>query len=751
MFKTFDTDRPIIERKYNIPEEITAPHHTINRFAYHGYDYDPTSGLSDEAMNEGIAALAAELDIQNLPHPVYKAKLLAYVLDNTQIDTPAHDYFFGLRAWGRLISKYTVGRWEADNKQRHPNELERLRMEINTGTNYGALDYDHTVPNWDLLTEKGFPGVLAMVHESYENIKEKGELTDKKEALYRGMVITYEAIIRFLDRLAKRARTQTHAKAEKMAVCFENLRDGAPTDTYEALQLIYAYFMISESIDNYQVRSLGHGLDQTLYPYFVSDIESGRYTKEEIGELIAYFLMQWQAINNYWGQPVYLGGANPDGTTRVNELSYYILDIYDKLGLYNPKLQLKIYTSTPSDFKEKALEMVRHGTSSIVFLNGDMITKCLMARGATYEEAVDSVISGCYEYKTKGKGIGIGVSYYNMLKGISMVFDNGVDTPTGIEVGLKTGEISEFDTFDKFYKAYLEQTRFMLHSYLDAVDGLATDIADINPSLMFSATIDTCRETLTDALDSGTDNYITGCLTSGIGTAVDALMAVRELVYEKKVVTLEEMKAALDANWEGYEALRKKALSMDCKYGNGNIVADSYAAALLRFVYDSIADKKNCHGGKYVIDGHSARAFLIHGEKTKATPDGRRHGDETSKNFSPTPGADRKGITALIRSATHVDTSLCTEGYCLDAMLHPSAVQGEDGMIAMRSVLDTYMNKGGQSIQFNIFSAEMLRDAQAHPEKYKNLQVRVCGWNILWNDMAKVEQDAYILRAENIG
>jgi formate C-acetyltransferase len=147
---------------------------------------------------------------------------------------------------------------------------------------------------------------------------------------------------------------------------------------------------------------------------------------------------------------------------------------------------------------------------------------------------------------------------------------------------------------------------------------------------------------------------------------------------------------------------------------------------------------------------HSARAFIIHGEKTKATPDGRKAGQELSKNASPTPGADRNGITALIKSATAVDTALCDIGFCLDTMLHPSAVQGEDGLIAFKAVLDTYFAKGGQSIHFNVFNPDMLRDAQKHPEKYKNLQVRVCGWNILWNNMEKKEQDAYILRAEHI-
>lgn len=748
MFKTFDTDRAMLERKYHNPDE---PHDSLNRFSYHGYDYDPATGLSDNAMNEGIATLAAALEAQNLPHPIYKAQMFEYVLDNTQIDIAAHDYFIGMRAWGRLISKHTVLKWNEENKQNNPRENKICVNANRSGASFGWLDFDHTVPDWDAMLELGFTGLLRRVNDSYERIKAGGKLTDKQEYFYRGMVIEYEAIIRFIDRLYKHAASLSHDKAPKIAKCLANLRDGAPTDSYEVLQFIYIYFMLSESVEHYQVRSLGHGLDQTLYPYFVRDIESGRYTKEDIGEFIAYFLMQWQAINNYWGQPIYLGGANPDGTTKVNELSYYILDIYDKLNLYNPKVQIKVYSSTPKDFVLRALEMVRHGNNSIVFINGDMVTKCLMARGATYAEAVDSVISGCYEYKIKGRGIGIAGVYYNMLKGVSMVFDNGVDTATGLEVGLKTGEIGEFDTFEKFYKAYLAQTRHMMHAHLDALDEMAKTIVDINPSLMFSATIASCVETLTDAIDGGTDNYMGGCLVSGIGTAIDALMAVKVLVYDKKIVTLGELKAALDADWVGYESLRAKALKLDCKYGNGNAVADNYAAAVLRFVYDSIADKKNSHGGGYIMEAHSARAFLVHGEKTKATPDGRKAGMETSKNASPTPGADRNGITALIKSVTTLDTSLCTEGFCLDAMLHPSAVQGEDGMVALYSVLTTYMNKGGQSIHFNIFDADMLRDAQAHPENYRNLQVRVCGWNILWNDMAKSEQDAYIMRAESIG
>ena len=143
-------------------------------------------------------------------------------------------------------------------------------------------------------------------------------------------------------------------------------------------------------------------------------------------------------------------------------------------------------------------------------------------------------------------------------------------------------------------------------------------------------------------------------------------------------------------------------------------------------------------------------SFIVHGEKTAATPDGRKRGEEMSKNASPHPGMDRNGITALIHSATTIDTALANVGFCLDVMLHPTAVQGDNGVEILYQVMRTYMDKGGQSIHFNIFNADTLRDAQAHPERYENLQVRVCGWNVLWNNMSKTEQDAYILRAENI-
>ncbi len=744
MFKTLLNDRETIENKYHKKSE---PYDHFHRFDYHGYDYDPETGMDDDELKKRLDEYSKTLE--GTPRPIHKAKLFAFVLDNTRIDVNEHDYFVGIYSWTRPLAPVSIRKWGAEVYARHPGEAQ-IRADIDAaGGGYGWLDFDHTVPDWESLCELGFPGILERARKAYEALKNCGQLTEKQECFFGGIEIEYEAIIRLLDRLYRYALTKSFDKAPIIAESLMNLRDGAPKTSFDVLQLIYIYFMLSESIDNYQVRSLGYGLDSTLYPYYLNDIKNGRFTKEQIGEFIGYFLMQWAAIDNYWGQPVYLGGMTADRKTKVNELSYLVLDVYDTLGLFNPKIQIKVNDTTPKELVYKALEMVRHGVSSIVFINDDMVVKCLMSRGATYEEAVDSVISGCYEYKIKTKGIGISCTYMSALKPVSLVFDNGFDTVTGKMVGIRTGELSELDTFGKFYSAYLEQLCYLTKRFIEAFDPLEAEVQTINPSLMFSATIPACVKTMTDALDNGVEN-ISAVMLSGLGTAVDALMAVDRLVYKQKLVTLEEMKKALDNNWQGYESLRLGALSLDCKFGNGNYVADNYAAGIMRIFNDIFSSRRNTHGGRYEFEMHSARAFIIHGQKTKATPDGRYAGEETSKNASPHPGSDRKGITALINSVTTLDTELSTTGFCLDAMLHPSAVQGEDGMTALYSVLETYNKKKGQSIHFNIFDADTLRDARDNPEKYANLQVRVCGWNILWNNMAKEEQDAYIKRAENI-
>lgn len=240
MFQTLDTDRKVIEGKYHNPEE---EFNSFNRMAYHGYAYDEATGLDDAQIDEGLARLAKETAGQ--PHSVSKARMFEYVLDNTRIDVNAHDYFIGMYTWGRPLSKYTVFKWSDEAYNSFPEEKRLLAEYDEAGAVYGWLDFDHTVPDWDIMMELGFPGLLKRMESFYEDIKASGTLTDKQEAFFRGMETEYKAVIRFIDRLYQYALTKDFAKAPKIAECLKALRDGAPTNTYEALQLIYIYFMIS--------------------------------------------------------------------------------------------------------------------------------------------------------------------------------------------------------------------------------------------------------------------------------------------------------------------------------------------------------------------------------------------------------------------------------------------------------------------------------------------------------------------------
>ncbi len=740
------TDRYFIERKYHDPErEFNA----FARMAYHGIGYINESGIDDEDLLKGLEQISQQTG--DLPHPVARAKAIEYVLENERVYINEHDYFVGLYSLNRLANSVTFSKWEAESLSLRDR---RLVEKANDFNNSGAVmiwtDYDHVIPDWQSLMELGFTGVLERARKYREMHKQNGTLNEEMSAYFEGIEIQYSAVLNLLDRMYHIAKEQTFEKAKEIAACLKNLHDGKPTSFYEALQLIYIYFIISESIDSYQVRSLGNGLDHTLYSFYMNDIESGKYTKEEIRHFLSYFLLQWSAIGNYWGQPFYMGGTNLDGSTKYNELSHMILDVYDELDIYNPKIQLKINANTPDNILYKAFDMVRRKNASIVFCCEPAMIKAVMGYGATYEEALNYDIRGCYETGVRANEVSSTSGYVNAAKAVEYVFTNGFDAGLHKQVGMKTGDISQIKTFEDFYFAFLKQWEYLIEQSVKITNDAEKFLAFVNPSSMYSATIETSLKNGKDGYGGGVKFNNNAMLNCGFASAVDSLMAIKEFVFDKQEISITEMPDVLKNNWKGYELLRAKVKKSPHKYGNNDSVADTYASAMASYFANKVNNVPNSRGGVYKAILHSARAFVTQGEQTAALPDGRYAGEELSKNASAVPGMDKNGITALIESATKLTPSDYHESFCVDVMLHPSSVDGEDGFVVFKGVLMTYLKKGGQSIQFNIFNTDTLKDAQKHPEKYNNLQVRVCGWNTLWNNMSKKEQDAYILRAENI-
>lgn len=753
-----ETDRIFIENKYHRTDQ---PFNPYKRYAYHGYEYDPSTGLDDQSMKEGLEKLYYET--RTIPRALAKAKAFSYVLDHMRIDVNEHDYFVGLYNWGRPLNQVFIQKWLDEMNNSMPETMEQIKDYEASGTASVWLDMEHFVPGWEDILSLGIPGLLNRVQagrRAYEEAcfqkpaktpKEKA-LMEKRMAFWESMELEYSAILRLIHRLCEYAKAQKHGKAVLIAEALEHLEKGAPRSTFDALQLMYLFFMCSEYVEQYQSRSMGNGLDHSLFRFYQKDLAGGRFIAEEIKSFLAHFFLQFYAIGHPNGHPFYIGGVGADGVDRTTQLTYDILEVYESLNIHNPKIQIKLHPKTPDRLLDQTLRMIRSGKGLFVFCCQPGMIKSLMScYGVTHEEACECDISGCNEMHVKANEACMISALPNAAKAICYVFQNGVDSVTGKQLGLQTGNAAQFTSFEEFYEAFRRQLAHIVDICIEIANKREKHIDQINPSVLLSAAIRRSLETMQDAYGFGVKYPTSALLLCSFATAVDSVLAVKELVFDTKQTTMQELQEALAHNWEGYERLRQKALHAKHKYGNGDEEADRYAAEIFRWFAEYVNGRPNSRGGVFKTGVPSTLEFISQGKLTEATPNGRKMGEECAKNIAPVVGAERNGVTGTLRSGMHLDTHLFSEACVLDVLLHPSAVQGEEGLAAMKALIRTFMENDGISIQFNVFSSDTLREARKHPEKYQNLQVRITGWNALWNHLSAKEQEAYIIRAESMG
>lgn len=276
-------------------------------------------------------------------------------------------------------------------------------------------------------------------------------MTPDKKDYFDAIKIEYTAILAFLDRLVAIAENKGTPRSQMTARCLKTLRNGPPQNTYDVLQIIWIFFLLSEYIDILQVRSFGN-LDRMLYPYYLKDIREQRFNQDQIREFFRYFMMQASTMNYYVGHPFYFGGTDENGNSVINELSYLIMDEYDKMGIFDPKLQVKLAPNTPQAFIDKCLDMIRRGHNSIVFVCEPAIRSALIRKGV---KDLDDIrlcnVHGCYEVSPAGKSVATAGGAINMAKVMEITFNNGTDPVSGIAIGPETGECETFVTYEDFY------------------------------------------------------------------------------------------------------------------------------------------------------------------------------------------------------------------------------------------------------------------------------------------------------------
>lgn len=727
-----------ITNKYH---DTAKPFDSFKRFIRRDELFESDSGLCPEEIYTGIEAQDEMLAA--LPHPIRKAMAFEYVLRHTRISCDSRDIFPAINMIDRPLNATVIKKWKTEIfEERIPNVWKK-RDQLNAlGVADLIPDYDHSVPMWDRLFARGFRGIL----EESEAARWGKALTAEQDAFYEGIRITYSAIIDFIGRLE--AQASKTKGSERMAAALRRIQNAPPVTFYEALLFDYVYFMLSEHIEGLQVRSLSH-FDRLFYPYFKRDLENG-IPEESLRRDLAYFFLQFASIGNYWNQPVYLGGCRADESTEINALSYLFLDVYDKMKLYNPKIQIKVAESTPKEFLLKALDMIRRGHNSIVLVNDAMVRASLMRNGATADQARRADIRGCYEHSVPG-GMSCAMNYLNLMKPLEYALHEGRDGVCSETFGLPAPSVDKYESFDAFYGEYKRQLCHLIDEVVETVNAYEDHLAEINPQSMLSATYPSCLESGKDALCGGAVMNNTVMNVGFLASAADSLTMLRKYVFDRHELTLSKFRNILDRNFEGHERFRARLLADRDKYGNNKDLPDSIAKDLVDFLVGYITPKCNAkrRAGKWIIEFHAARHSYKQGKKTAASPDGRGFGEELSKNCSASMGQNREGATAAILSVTKLDATSCGE-MPLDLGLLPSAVTGEEGLVAMYGLVKTFMRRGGHAIHINVFDGGTLRDAQKNPDKYRDLQIRVCGWNVLWNNICKTEQDAFIRQAESL-
>lgn len=590
----------------------------------------------------------------------------------------------------------------------------------------------------------------------------------KQEEL-KAMEIAAEAIILFADRhadeLEKLAGSEGNSKRKselrQMAGICRNVPAKVPTTFHEALQ--YYWFMhLGVIIELNPWDSFNPGrLDQHLYPFYKKEIDGGKLSKEEAVEILQSF---WIKFNNHPSPPkigvtaresstytdfclINVGGLKTNGSNAVNDLSYIILDVIEEMRLLQPGSMVQVSKKNPDRLLQRAAHIIKTGFGQPSIFNTDAIIQELTNQGKTIEDARNGGASGCVEAGAFGTESYILTGYFNLVKILEITLYNGIDPQTGEIIGIKTGDLNKFKSFEELIEAFHAQVNYFIDIKIRGNNIIDRFFADHLPVPFLSLLIDDCIQNATDYNVGGArynTSYIQGV---GLGSLTDMLTSIEYNVFDKKKMSMTELLEILEANFRGFEKVQHDFLYHTPKYGNDDLYADKNARQIFQIFYDTVNGRPTIKGGKCRINLLPTTSHVYFGSKVGAMPDGRKAGQPLSEGISPVQGMDTKGPTAVLNSAARID-HLKTGGTLLNQKFSPSFFNDQNGINKLVSLIRGYFKMDGHHIQFNVVNADTLRDARRHPEKYRDLIVRVAGYSDYFNDLGEELQEEIIRRTE---
>ncbi len=595
------------------------------------------------------------------------------------------------------------------------------------------------------------------------------EATDKQQEL-EAMAISCDAAILFAERhaelaeqmAAKEQNPQRKAELEKIADVCHWVPAHAPRDLWEAIQMYwFVHLGTVTELNGWDSMNPGH-IDQHLYPFYKKGLENGTMTREKAKELISCL---WIKFNNQPAPPkvgvtalesgtyndftnINIGGIDRNGKSATNDISYMILEIQEELHELQPGLSIHISESTPDDFLMEGLKVIRQGHGYPSIFNPDTYVREMTRAGKALEDAREGGCSGCIEVGAFGKEAYLLTGYLNTPKILEITLHNGYDPIAKKQLGLKTGDPRSFKSFQELYEAWHKQMVYFVNLKLSVNNYIERMFSLYAPATFLSLFIDDCIDKGKDYYSGGARYNTTYIQCTGLGTITDCFTTIKKHVFEDKRYTMEQILEACDKNFEGEEQMRQYIRNHTPFFGNDDEYADSIAVKVYDDLVDAIEGRPNTRGGQTHLNMLSTTCHNYFGSVCGATPNGRFAHFAISDGTSPAHGSDSHGPTAVIKSLGKLDQTK-SGGTLLNVRFTPALFKREEDIRKCASLIRTYFKFGGHHIQFNIVDTETLRDAQKHPDQYKDLLVRVAGYSDYFNDMTEQLQNEIIARTEN--
>ena len=646
----------------------------------------------------------------------------------------------------------------------------------------------HVCADYEKLFRLGFGGIRKLIENKLESLNTTNHEDVGREEFYNAELIALEGVESYIRRYGELALGLAQAeedpvrKAELQRVSSNCLwvASEPPRDFWEAIQLwhIATNMIIIETNGH----SVTYGRFDVLFePFYRNDISRGTLTREFMQELIEHSFLKIHQLRKIrdihaitfssgtimGGTALDVGGVDEHGDDVTNDLSYMVLDAHAHTRIPNPWMGVRLHKETPDQFKRKVFNVIRIGTGEPKIFNDEPIIASLMGYGKTLEVARTYVGVGCVEPCIPGKTYGWHDSgSLNLAKILQLAInagrciDCGAQCPrhavcagAGGGLSIDTGSLLTFRSYEEVRESFDKQMKYWCDLMVSCIHKIDLTHQRLKPLPYLSLLIDDCIDRGVDVTAGGARYNHSGPQGVGVGTAADGLSVIKQLIFDEKRVTGEELLAALRANWEGYEPLYALVNSDKMHhYGNDDDYADDEARFVISSYCEHVEHRPTAHGGEFMPGIYSVTNNVMHGTLVSATPDGRKAYEPVSDCIGPVHteccSHDRRGPTAVANSVAKLEHSRIGNGIILNWKFAPSAVSGETGRESLIGLMDTYFENQGMQSQFSIIGKETMLAAQKEPAKYKDLVVRIAGYSAYFVELSGELQNDLIGRTE---